>query len=81
MITVDGKWFSNIDEATEFAKIKSLAVGEDDDVRINIRTDKEPPSAIFPYDYELRIFHQGERVYFDDPARPNGYKKDCNHEH
>ena len=31
MITVDGKWFETIDKATEYAEIKSLAVGEGED--------------------------------------------------
>jgi hypothetical protein len=74
-IYVDKKQFYNINKATEYAITQSLVIGEDDDVRIKIRTRREPPSIMFPYNYELRIFHQGERVYFDDPERPNGYKK------
>lgn len=74
MITVDEKWFPNIDKAVDHAITKSLALGDDEHVQIRIRTDREPFNRLLPYNYELRVYHQGERVYFDDPERPNGYK-------
>jgi len=70
------KEFYNIDKAIEYAKMKSLAVGPNDDVRIKIRTRKDPFVGIFRYNYELQIYHDGSRVYFDDPEQPNGYKKE-----
>ena len=72
---IGNREFFNRAAATEYAITESKRIGIDDHVRliINIHMPDEP---LYKYDYKLEIYHNGQRVYFDDPSKPNGYKKD-----